>query len=156
LFEEVIVSKTAEDQTVRQQRRADGKGGTELSASPMMLHLMDALEQEKDIGHYGRLTFVMVARFFLQEDEMVHMLTRDPDCSEAEARELIAQVKGHGYNPPKRERILQWQREQDFPICPSPDDPASCNVYSELRFPDEVYENIGDFWEEKSEAQQSR
>jgi hypothetical protein len=47
---------------------------------------------------------------------------------------------------------VQWQREQDFPICPSPDDPGSCNVYSELQFPDEVYENIGDFWEEKAEA----
>jgi len=64
-------------------------------------------------------------------------------------RELLAQVKGRDYNPPKRERILQWQAEQDFPICPTPDDLSACNVYRELKFPDEVYEDIGDFWEEK-------
>lgn len=156
VFEEVTVSKTAREQDTSQPAQADGERSTDLSSSPMMAHLMEALEHGKDIGHYGRLTFVMIARFFLDEDEMVRLLTQDPDCSEEDARELIAQVKGHGYNPPKRDRILQWQREQDFPICPSPDDPSACNVYSELRFPDEIYENIGEFWEEKAEAEQSR
>jgi hypothetical protein len=146
------MTRTSEDRDTRRQEETEGGRSTDLSTSPMMVHLMDALKQGKDIGHYGRLTFVMVARFFLDEDEMVRLLTQDPDCSEEDARELIAQVKGRGYNPPKRERIVQWQREQDFPICPSPDDPGSCNVYSELQFPDEVYENIGDFWEEKAEA----
>jgi DNA primase large subunit len=155
-LEEVKVSKTADDRHTRRTQEADYERSTDILASPMMAHLMKALEQGKDIGHYGRLTFVMVARFFLDDDEMVRLLTSDPDCSETEARELIAQVTGHGYNPPKRERILQWQQEQDFPICPTPDDPGACNVYSEIRFPDEVYENISDFWEEKAEAHQSR
>ena len=55
----------------------------------------------------------------------------------------------------KRERILQWQAQQEFPICPTPDDPQACNVYRELRFPDSVYEQIGEYWEEKAEAQDS-
>jgi hypothetical protein len=66
----------------------------------------------------------------------------------------VLQVKGHDYNPPKRERILEWQAQQDFPICPDADDPGACNVYRELRFPGNVYENIGEFWEEKAEAQE--
>jgi hypothetical protein len=132
-----------------QDTETDGRS-TNLRDSPMMAHLMEALEQGKDIGHYGRLTFAMVAQWFMDEEELVGWLTRDRDVSEEDARELVAQVKGRGYNPPKRDRILQWQQEQDFPICPDPDDPQSCNVYRELRFPDEVYDNIGDFWEEKA------
>lgn len=131
---------------------ATGGQSDNLQDSPMMAHLLDSLEQGTDIGHYGRLTFAMVAQWFLPEDELVRLLANQPDHSEDDARQLVAQVKGHGYNPPKRDRILQWQAEQDFPICPTPDDPGSCNVYSDLRFPDAVYENIGDFWEEKAEA----
>jgi hypothetical protein len=121
----------------------------------MMAHLADALQAGTDVGHYGRLVFVMVGRFFMDEDELVKLLAKQPDHSEADARELIAEVKGHDYNPPKRDRILQWQAEQDFPICPTPDDPSACNVYSDLRFPDHVYENIGEFWEEKARSGQS-
>ena len=29
-----------------------------------------------------------------------------------------------------------------------------CNVYSELRFPEGIYENINDFYEEQAEARQ--
>ncbi len=32
----------------------------ELRKNGMMAHLMDALSQGEDIGHYGRLVFVMV------------------------------------------------------------------------------------------------
>jgi hypothetical protein len=39
----------------------------ELRKNEMMAHLMDALSQGQDIGHYGRLAFVMVARHFLSE-----------------------------------------------------------------------------------------
>lgn len=126
----------------------------ELRNSPMMAHLLDALEQGTDIGHYGRLTFVMVARHFLEEDEIVKLLGKQPDHNETEARALIAQVKGRDYNPPKRERILEWQAQQDFPICPTPDEPGTCNVYQELRFPDGIYENISEFYEEKARAQE--
>jgi hypothetical protein len=48
-----------------------------LRQDPMMAHLMDALEHKNDIGHYGRLVFVMVARHFLDEDEIVSYLTKD-------------------------------------------------------------------------------
>ncbi len=128
-------------------------GSDDLRDSPMMAHLLDALEQGQDIGHYGRLTFAMIARHFLDEDEMLRLLGAQPG-GEEEARSLLLQVQGRDYNPPKRDRILQWQAEQEFPICPTPDEPNSCNVYRELRFPDDVYESIGEFWEEKAEAQE--
>ena len=133
------------DDTVRGQSE-------NLTDSPMMAHLLQALRAGTDIGHYGRLVFVMVAQWFMDEDELVELLAKQPDHDEEEARRLVAQVKARGYNPPKREKILAWQREQDFPICPDADDPSSCNVYAELKFPDQVYENIGEFWEEKVEA----
>ena len=47
----------------------------------------------------------------------------------------MQQIQERGYNPPKRERILEWQEQQDFPICPNPDDPDACNVYRELGLP---------------------
>ncbi len=126
----------------------------ELQNSPMMVHLLDALEKGADIGHYGRLTFVMVARFFLSDDEMVQLLSKQPDFDEKKARALVLEVKAHDYNPPKPARILQWQSQQDFPICPTPDEPNACDVYRDLRFPEKIYDNITEFWEEKAEAQQ--
>src|SRR5215218_3445751 len=138
-------------QDKQKQRRAaaattdDGRSDY-LRDSPMMAHLLDALEAGTDVGHYGRLTFAMVARHFLDEDELVRLLASQPGQSEEDARSMILQVQGRDYNPPKRERILQWQAQQDFPICPTPDDPAACNVYRELRFPDTIYENINEFY----------
>jgi hypothetical protein len=61
----------------------------------------------------------------------------------------VQQVEERGYNPPKRERILEWQEQQEFPICPNPDDPDACNVYRELDLPDEIFENIQDYREDK-------
>ena len=124
----------------------------ELRNSPMMAHLLEALEQGTDIGHYGRLTCAMVARHFLPDEEIIDLLGRQPDHNQVEARALLQQVKAHNYNPPKRERILEWQSQQDFPICPTPDEPGTCNVYQELRFPPNIYENINEFWEEQAEA----
>lgn len=123
----------------------------ELRKSKMMAHLMDALEDGQDIGHYGRLTFAMVARHFLDEIELIEWLQKDRDFSEAEAKALVLQVQGKDYNPPKRARILEWQQKQDFPICPTPDDPDACNVYQDLQFPDHVYENISGYYEHKAE-----
>jgi hypothetical protein len=125
---------------------------TDLRDSDMMRHLLDNLESGTDIGHYGRLVFVMVARHFIDDDEMARLLARQPDMDEESARELIAQVQGHDYNPPKREKILAWQQEQGFPIIPRPEDPDSGNVYRDLKFPDHIYENIGEYWEDKVEA----
>lgn len=124
----------------------------ELRDSPMMVHLLDGLESGTDIGHYGRLTFVMVARHFMSDDAMLKLLAKQPEHNEADMRALIGQVKGRDYNPPKRERILQWQSQQDFPICPDSDDPDSCNVYRELKLPDHVYNNISDYYEDKVDS----
>jgi len=126
----------------------------DLRNSPMMAHLLDALEAGTDIGHYGRLTFAMIARHFLEESDLVRLLGAQPGYDKAQARVLLAQVRARDYNPPKRERILEWQEHQDFPICPTPDDPGSCNVYRELRFPQSVYDHIGEFWEEQVETRE--
>lgn len=122
----------------------------ELKKNGMMAHLIAALDAGDDIGHYGRLTFAMIARHFLSETELIKYLRKDPDCDEAEAKALVAQVQGKDYNPPKRDRILEWQEHQEFPICPNPDDPDSCNVYKDLTFPDEVYDHINSYYEQKS------
>ncbi|HEY1375577.1 MAG TPA: hypothetical protein VGF55_02225 [Gemmataceae bacterium] len=131
---------------------SDDLRSTDLRASPMMARLLDALEGGQDVGHYGRLVFVMVARHFLDEDELVRLLADQPDQDEAKARALVLQVKAKRYSPPKRERVLEWQAQQDFPICPS-EDPDAGNVYRDLKFPDEVYEHIGEYYEEKADAQ---
>lgn len=122
----------------------------ELKNSPMMAHLVESLEEGKDVGHYGRLTFVMVARYFLSEEEMIGLLTRDKDCDEAKAKGLIHQVESKGYNPPKRDRILAWMNEQDFPICNDPENPDSCNVYKNLEFPTEIYHKISSYYQSQS------
>jgi len=123
----------------------------ELRKNDMMSHLLDALDAGKDIGHYGRLVFAMVARHFLSEDELISYLQQDSDFSEAEARSLYKQVQGKDYNPPRRERVLEWQQHQEFPICPNPDDPDTCNVYKDLQFPEHVYEHISEYYEHKSD-----
>ena len=123
-----------------------------LRKSDMMAHLLDALDQGQDIGHYGRLVFAMVARHFMDEEELVTYLQKDRDFSEEQARALYLQVQGRDYNPPRRDKVLQWQKEQEFPICPNPEDPDACNVYRDLQFPDSVYEDIAEYREQKAEA----
>jgi len=125
----------------------------ELRKSDLMAHLLDALEAKQDIGHYGRLVFAMVARHFLSEKEVIGYLTRDKDFSEEQARSLYQQVQGRDYNPPRRERILEWQAQQDFPICPNPDDPDACNVYRDLQFPGNIYDHIAEYHEQKADAE---
>lgn len=124
----------------------------DLRRSDMMAHLLDSLEAGKDIGHYGRLVFAMVAHHFLEDDDVVAHLQKDKDFSEEEARALVAQVRERDYSPPRREKILQYQQEQEFPIIPNPDDPDSGNVYRDLNFPDAVYEHISEYREQKAAA----
>ena len=119
----------------------------DLRQSPMMGHLLDALDKWEDIGHYGRLVFAMIARHFVSDDELVELLTKDHDADEREIRTMVQQVQEKGYSPPRREKILEYQSQQDFPICPDPDDPDACNPYQELQFPDEVYESIQEYQE---------
>jgi hypothetical protein len=124
----------------------------ELKKNSMMAHLIASLEQGKDIGHYGRLVFAMVARHFLPAEEVCALLTKDCDFSADQAQLLLKQVEGKDYNPPKRDRVLAWQQEQDFPICPNPEDPDACNVYKDLNFPDHVYQHIQHYVAQKSGA----
>ena len=122
----------------------------DLRQSPMMNHLLNALDNGEDIGHYGRLVFAMIGRHFVSSDELVELLTKDRDAEEGDIRAMVRQVEEKGYSPPRREKILQWQEQQDFDICPNPDDPDACNVYNELTFPDELYEDIQEYREEKA------
>lgn len=122
----------------------------DLRNDAMMAHLLDALDDGKDIGHYGRLVFRMVARHFMPEEELVRELTKDKDVTEEGAKALHQQVSQRDYSPPRRERILEWQQEQDFPIIPDPSDPDSGNVYRNLKFPDRVYEHISEYHEQKA------
>ena len=123
----------------------------ELRKNGMMSHLLDALDRGEDIGHYGRLTFAMIARHFLSSDELCGWLQKNPGVNEHDAKTLCAQVEGRDYNPPRRERIVEWQSQQEFPICPT-NDPDACNVYRDLKFPDHVYEHIQQYYEQKAEA----
>jgi hypothetical protein len=120
---------------------------------PMMAHLLEALESGEDVGHYGRLVFVMVARHFAREEELVALLTRTPDVSEDDARSLVHQVTEADYNPPKREKILEYQRRQQQPIITNESDPDLGNVYRTLQFPDRVYEHISEYHEAKTKAE---
>lgn len=118
----------------------------ELRNNEMMSHLLDSLNDGQDIGHYGRLVFAMVARNFIPEDELIHLLAKDPDCDEEKARALVQQVEARNYNPPKRERILEWMQKQEFPICPDAQNPQSCNVYRDMEFPQELYDKISSYY----------
>jgi hypothetical protein len=115
-----------------------------------MNHMLDALDNGDDIGHYGRLVVAMIGRHFVTNDELVGLLTKDHDADEGEMRALVQQVEEQGYSQSRREKILEYQSKQDFPICPDPDDPDACNPYAELQFPDEVYEAIQEYREERT------
>ena len=125
---------------------------TDLRKNDMMAHLADALNDGKDVGEYGRLVFAMVARHFLSENELVKLLSKDKSFGEDDARRLVTQVQSRDYNPPKREKILQYLEQQNFPICPNADDPDACNVYKDLQFPQSVYDHINAYYQQKVEA----
>lgn len=128
----------------------EARGADALRDDSMMAHLLDSLEAGKDIGHYGRLTFAMIARHFLSDDEVLAELTKDRDFSDEQARQMLMQVEGRDYSPPRRERILQWQAEQEFPIIPDAHDPDCGNTYKTLRYPKQTYDHIGHYQEEKT------
>ena len=125
---------------------------SDLRKNGMMAHLLDALDAGKDIGHYGRLVFAMVGRHFLSESELVKWLSKDKSIDEAQARMLAAQVNSRDYNPPKREKILEFLTQQKFPICPDAEDPDACNVYKDLQFPQSVYAHINEYYQQKAQA----
>lgn len=128
-------------------------GEAELRKDSMMAHLLDSLAAGKDIGHYGRLVFAMVARHFMPHQDVLAWLMRDPDFSEADAANMLRQVEGRDYNPPKRDRLLEWQTQQEFPILPNPEDPDCGNLYRNLKFPDTIYHHISQYQEQKASAE---
>jgi hypothetical protein len=134
------------------EENAGVSGQEALRENGMMRHLLDSLEAGEDIGHYGRLVFAMVARHFVEEEELGELLLQDPACDEAQALALIEQVRARDYSPPRREKVLQFQAQQDFPIIPNPEDPDSGNVYKDLRFPEHVYAHISEYREQKAHA----
>jgi hypothetical protein len=123
-----------------------------LRTNRMMNHLVQSLDKGEDIGHYGRLVFAMIARHFLPEDELISKLCMSPGTDEAHAKALVRQVEARDYNPPRPERIREWQAQQQFPICPK-DDPDACNVYRDLKFPDHIYQNIEEYQEKKAQSE---
>ena len=130
-----------------------GGGEVELRKDSMMAHLLDSLDAGKDIGHYGRLVFAMVTRHFLPHTEVISWLTRDPDFKEEDAELMLRQTEGRDYSPPRRERLLEWQSKQEFPILPNADDPDCGNLYRNLTFPEQVYSHIGHYQEQKRESE---
>ena len=128
-------------------------GEEELRRDSMMAHLLDSLAAGKDIGHYGRLVFAMVARHFMPHDEVLAWMMKDKDVDEEKARLLLRQVEGRDYNPPRRDKILAYQEQQEFPILPDPHDPDCGNLYRNLRFPNHIYEHIEEYREAKMESE---
>ena len=134
-------------------RKPELRGMEALREDSMMAHLLDSLAAGKDIGHYGRLTFAMVARHFLTHEEMLAEMTKDPDVSEEKAAVMLRQVEDRDYSPPRRERIVEWQAQQEFAILPEPHDPDCGNVYRSLRFEGATYKHIEEYQEGKMGAE---
>ena len=126
----------------------------DLRQSPTMVHLLDALDRGEDIGHHGRFTFATVALRFLDKEEVAGWLAKDGDFDEHRAKALVQQVASRGYNPPSRAKIMEWQADQTFPICPTPDDPDACNLYRELTMPEAVIGDIEEYREQQFDAEE--
>ena len=136
-----------------EQEMTKKQGLDALRKNPAMAHLIEALEDGKDIGHYGRLTFAMVARHFLDDGELADLLAQDQDFGEAQAKGLVGQVNDADYSPPGPSKIRKWQGEQDFPILPPDHDTTDdANVYQDLTFPDHIYEKISEYHQDKAAA----
>lgn len=135
----------------RDEIPATGDRETQLRKDSMMAHLLDSLAAGS--GHYGRLVFAMVARHFMPHRDVLAWLLRDPDFAEADALNMLSQVEEQDYNPPKRDRLLEWQAQQEFPILPHPDDPDCGNLYRNLKFPDAIYNHISQYQEQKAHAE---
>ena len=73
----------------------------DLRKNKTMAHILDALDNGQDIGHYGRLTFAMVAQYFADEEEIVTQLQKDKDFTEEEARIALSTGKEQRIQPTK-------------------------------------------------------
>ena len=63
-----------------------------------MNHILDALDKGEDIGHYGRLTFAMIAHYFVDNEKLVELLAKDGDTDEHNAypRQQVWSVEQFG------------------------------------------------------------
>jgi hypothetical protein len=83
------MSQTKQARSSAETHVAEDGRSENLRDSPMMAHLLDAVEAGTDIGHYGRLTFAMIARHFLDEERLVELLAGQPGQDETQARALL-------------------------------------------------------------------
>jgi len=113
----------------------------------MMSYLMDCLNQGVHIGHYGQLIFAMIAHHFMTEHEVIQYLMKDPSMDVTEAQNMYRQVQAKDYNPPRKEKILEWQSQQQFKIIPDNADSEFGNVYKDLTFPEHVYSHITEYYQ---------
>jgi hypothetical protein len=76
----------------------------DLRKNGMLAHVLDALDAGEDIGHDGKLVFAMVARHFMDEDELLAYLQKNPEFPEEEmpsvssgagARQQSAAARAH-------------------------------------------------------------
>ena len=135
-----------------QPRDAKIAGGREqMRNSPFMAKLMDDLDNGVDVGHYGRLTYAMVARYFVEPKDIADLLAGQPDQDEAKASAMVQQVVHRGYSPPRRERLMEWQAKQHYQMV-DPEDPDSGNLYRDLEFPNALYDHISEYHEEQVES----
>ncbi len=120
----------------------------DMRRSQMMARLWDDLEKGVDVGHFGRLLFTMVARHYMNETQVITLLSRNIPVEDAQAMLLL--VNSRNYNPPKPNKIRKWQEKQDYKIIPpeKAHDLAWGNVYKELRLPMEIYSQVQDFYKE--------
>lgn len=125
-------------------RRTKVMQRTKLTDSPMMAQLIESMKAGVDIGDYGRLAFVMTARYFVSEAKMVSLLAGQPGMDNEIAGTFVNHILEEDYSPPTPEQILEWQVIQEYSILPDPDDPDSYNVYRQLRFPQAVYDSVGE------------
>jgi hypothetical protein len=87
----------------------------QLRKNGMMAHLMDALTRGEDIGHYGRLVFVMVARYFVSEDDLFRQLQMDPniDDEQGDITTPSAQVTKRSICHESLDRSRKQRRNRD-------------------------------------------
>lgn len=126
---------------------------TDLRESAMMARLWDDLAAGVDIGHFGRLVFTMIGRHYIDEPELIDLLSKNFESVD-EARALLLEVNARNYNPPRRDVILQWQERQEYKIIPLiyAHDLHWGNVYSELKLPKEIYNQVQNFYKEAAKV----
>jgi hypothetical protein len=92
----------------------------DLRQSPMMSHLLEALDRGEDIGHYGRLTFAMVAHHFLDRDELVEWLSKDGQHGREWAQRAAPAGRGEGLQPTAPRAHPRVAGAAGFPDLPEP------------------------------------